>query len=474
MSLEKKPICVDLDGTLVNTDLFVESLIALLKKNPFYVFLIPLWLAKGKAFLKRQVSLRVSIDVGSLPYNGELLEYLHDARQRNRPLVLATASDYLVASRVAKHLGIFSDVLASDGKINLSGTRKLETLREHFGSKGFDYAGNARVDRKVWVQADESILVNASKRLAVEAACKFNVTKTFDSQKKCRLVLFRAIRLHQWSKNLLVFVPLLLAHKAADWRLTGDGILSFLAFSLAASAVYVMNDLFDLEVDRNHPRKRNRPLPSGDLNIVHGIALVPLLLGGSLLVSLALPARFGIVLSLYLALTTAYSLYFKKIVLIDVVLLASLYTIRIIAGAFAVGVKISPWLLAFSMFIFLSLAFIKRYSELFMMRNENMEISKGRGYLAGDLEQIARLGTSSGYISVLVLALYINGAEVVELYRHPYLLWMICPLFLYWISRIWLYAARGAVHEDPIVYAIKDKTSYVIGVLAGIILFMAA
>jgi len=397
-----KPLCVDLDGTLVKTDLFLESLIALLKKNPFFVFLIPFWLAKGRAFLKRQVTLRVSIDVGMLPYNREFMEFLKQEHLRNRPLVLATASDYLIASRVASHLGIFSDVLASDGETNLSGARKLEALIGKYGSKGFDYAGNARVDRNVWSRADESILVNASRRLTEEANRNFNVSRTFLSPKRFLGVMLREIRLHQWSKNILLLVPLVLAHKLADWRLFGNGFLAFIAFSLAASGVYVINDLVDLEVDRNHPMKRNRPLTSGDMNIFHGIFLIPLLLGGSILVSLILPARFTVVLFLYLVLTTTYSFYFKKIVLVDVVLLASLYTIRIIAGAFAVEVHISPWLLAFSMFIFLSLALLKRYSELSMLRAQNKELSKGRGYLSSDLEQIASLGTSSGYISVQI------------------------------------------------------------------------
>ncbi len=284
---------------------------------------------------------------------------------------------------------------------------------------------------------------------------------------------FKAIRIHQWSKNILVFVPLVMAHRASDSHLLINALIAFFAFSFCASSVYLLNDLVDLESDKNHQTKKNRPFASGKLSVTFGKVLIPVFFVTSLLTSLNLPRDFLYLLSLYFIMTTAYSLSLKKKVLVDVILLASLYTIRIFAGATAVGVVISPWLLAFSMFFFLSLAFVKRYSELNLLHIGKSDFSVGRGYMGKDLGLISNLGITSGYVSVLVMALYVSNEAGPLLYRKPHILWLICPLLLYWISRVWLLTRRGQMNGDPILFAITDRVSYFVGFLAAAFVYLA-
>jgi len=471
------PLCVDLDGTLLKTDMLLEAAFALLKTNPFFLFLLPIWLLKGKAYLKQQIARRVTLDVACLPYNLEFLKFLTEEYQNGRPLILTTACDVKLARQISQHLGIFTGVLASDGKTNLSGAKKLQMLREKFGGKAFDYAGNAAIDLPIWQNANASIVVNAPARVVKKAGQTASLSKIFPREQdaKSRLRVFlKAIRVHQWVKNILIFVPLLTAHKLAEPALLVNAFYAFIAFSLCSSSVYLLNDLLDLEADRLHPTKRQRPFASGDLPLLTGIFLVPVFLLASTAISVLLPPGFLYALMAYFSLTLAYSLYLKQVVLVDVLLLALLYTARLIAGAAAVAVTVSPWLFAFSLFLFLSLAFVKRYSELRSLRLANKEAAKGRGYLANDLEQLSSLGAASGYISVLVLALYIHSYDVAALYRHPEALWLICLLLLYWISRVWLLAHRGGMHQDPIVFALKDKVSYLLGALAGVVMVAAA
>jgi len=285
--------------------------------------------------------------------------------------------------------------------------------------------------------------------------------------------IIKALRIHQWVKNILIFVPLFLAHKFNDPELVTKSLISFVSFCFCASAFYIFNDLTDLTSDRSHPTKKGRPFASGALSIGTGIMLIPILLGISLLLALRVDPYFFNALIGYAILTGLYSSIIKKIVILDVVVLASFYAIRLFAGALAVRVEISEWLLAFSMFLFLSLAFAKRHSELFAMRARKQNEAKGRGYVASDLEQVSQLGSTSGYISVLVMALYVSSSEVASLYSSPRTLWLICPLLLYWIGRIWILAHRGALHEDPIIFALKDKASYIVGILAIMITLLA-
>jgi 4-hydroxybenzoate polyprenyltransferase len=453
---EGSALCVDLDGTLLDSDLLYESLLALLARNPLYLFLLPLWLLGGKAALKRQIASRVSLDPRHLPYNRQVLEALSTTAQR--PRVLCTASDRLLAEPIAAHLGLFEEVLASDGQRNLSGTNKADALVQRFGERGFEYMGNGRVDLAVWARSAGAWVVNAGTGLAGAAAATAPLRAHWPAGSRGR-AWPKALRLHQWLKNLLVFLPLLMSHRFLEPVPVLHAGLAFLAFSLCASGVYLLNDLLDLDSDRQHKSKRNRPFAAGRLPLLHGLLAAPALAAAGLALSLACGPRFTAVLLMYYVVTLAYSLKIKRLVMIDVVTLAGLYTTRIIGGAVAIGSALSFWLLAFSMFIFLSLALLKRYTELHALVGSGRGQASGRGYQTEDLPLLQSLGAASGYIAVLVMALYINSPDSIALYRQPKLLWLICPVVLYWISRAWMIAHRGRMHDDPIVFAATDRVS---------------
>jgi 4-hydroxybenzoate polyprenyltransferase/phosphoserine phosphatase len=470
------PLCVDLDGTLIKTDLLWESFIRLLKKDPLAALCAPFWLLRGRAHLKQNIAARVEIDPTRLPYCQALVDFLRAEKAAGRQIILATASDARLARPVARHLGVFSEVIASDGRTNLRGTSKLQALEERFGAKGFDYAGNSSPDLSVWKRARQAIVVNASASLARRAREVTEIQCVFNSAKPRLKAVVRALRPHQWVKNLIIFVPLFTAHELRNTPLVLKGVLAFVVFSLCASGIYVLNDLLDLDADRHHPTKRLRPFAAGDLPLPWGFALIAGLLAASFALAAPLSLRFFGVLVTYLALTTSYSWRVKQVPLLDVFFLAGLYTIRLVAGHEATRIPYSTWLLMFSMFIFLSLALVKRFRELSALRQQRLHESKGRGYTAADLEIVAMLGSVSGYLSALVLALYVNSQEVANpvLYKHPRLLLLICPLFLYWTSRVWMIAHRGQMHDDPIVFALKDRPSYFIGALTLAIVWLAA
>lgn len=453
---------VDLDGTLIKGDVLLESVLALLRRAPAALFLLPVWLLRGRAALKAEVAKRVQIAPEHLPATDDLLEYLHGERGRGRRIYLATASDRNMAWAVALHFGLFEGVLASDGKRNLKGARKLEAIREVVGEAAFDYAGNDRADLHVWRHARHALVVNASRRVAGRAARLCPVERIFGERRARAWSWLRAMRVHQWAKNLLLAVPLLTAH-ALGWQSAGIVLAAFVAFSLAASSVYLLNDLLDLEDDRHHPRKRMRPFASGELPLSHGVLGTIALLGASLAIGGALSGPFLLVLLGYLGLTLAYSLVLKHYMLLDVLLLAGLYTIRIFAGAAAIAVPVSSWLLGFSMFAFLSLALVKRTSELVALRQLERTAASGRDYRVSDLEALTAMGVAAGYAAVLVLALFISTPDVAARYGRPQVLWLLCPLLLYWLSRLWMKTRRGEMHDDPLVFAFRDRASWVIG-----------
>ena len=461
-----KPLCVDLDGTLVRTDTCAESILALLARNPFLLFPMLAWLARGKAYFKARVAERTSFNASLLPYSSELLEYLRSERARGRRLALATASDESVARQVEAHLHLFDEVIASNGDVNLAGSKKLEALEARYGKGGFAYAGNARVDVPIWREADHAILVNTRRSIQRKLERdRVRIARVFPAPKSALRGLIRALRPHQWAKNLLIFVPLVFGHKLGDIQRLKEAAVAFAAFCFCASSVYVLNDVLDIEADRKHHLKRTRPFAAGEIPVGAGLAAVPLLLGLSLAISGFSPYFTGYVAG-YFVVTLGYSMFLKRLPIVDVLLLAGLYTLRIMAGGAATDVVISPWLLGFSMFLFLSLALVKRYSEL-------RALGDARGYTASDLPQLSSFGTASGYIAVLVLALYINSADVRILYSRPLLLWMVCPLLIYWISRVWLLAHRGELHDDPVLFALKDKISYVTGLLVALVMLAA-
>ena len=468
------PLFVDLDGTLVLIDTLWEQLVALLKKNLFMLFCFLRWILQGKAFFKWKVAGKSALSPESLPYNTEVLDFLRKEHMKGRHIVLATAADYQVAAKIADYLGIFSAVLASDGKFNLSGSMKLQAIRKYSGNKEFEYIGNAPIDLPIWKESKQAHIVNPSNSLLSKVKETTAIGHVFGAVENRLTAYFRAFRFYQWSKNLLIFVPMIMGHKLSDTTLLIQALFAFAAFGFCASATYIINDLLDIQADLQHPRKRYRPFASGVLSIKNGIILSLMLLVIGLSISLLLLGPiFSVMLGIYLLLTTAYSLSLKKIPVIDVLLLAGLYTHRVLSGGIATGVTVSAWLFAFSIFFFLSMAFVKRYTELLMIQSECKKEMKGRGYSVEDIGIIQTMGSASGYLSVLVLALYINSKEVTILYRHPEVLWLLGPCLLYWITRVWLIAHRGQMHDDPIVFAIKDKASYVLGILV-VILMMAA
>lgn len=466
------PLCVDLDGTLIRSDLLIESALALLARKPLLLFAMPLWLLRGKAHLKREIARRVEFDATSLPYNDDVVAWVR-IEQKTRPVVLCTASDGALAVRVAAHVGGFESTMSSDGVRNLSGANKAQALVEQYGERGFDYAGNAVVDLLVWKHARSAIVIAAGPRLASAAARVTEVERTFVTPRATLRHWLKALRVHQWVKNVLVFLPLLAAHRMLDLSAVASTMLAFICFNLCASSVYLVNDLLDLAADRQHPRKRHRPFAAGTLPLTAGpVAAIALLVGSFALAWLVSPAFFAVLLGYYL-LTSAYSLKFKRIMMLDVVVLSLLYTTRILAGAAALDTSPSFWLLAFSMFIFLSLAMVKRYTELLAAQKAGKVKASGRGYDVEDIPLIQSLGGSSGYLAVLVLALYINSTASESLYRNPQYLWVLCPLLLYWISRTWAIAHRGIMHDDPVVFAVKDNVSRVLLGLAAVIALLA-
>jgi 4-hydroxybenzoate polyprenyltransferase/phosphoserine phosphatase len=468
------PLCVDLDGTLIRTDVLIESYLALVKASPLRAIGALLGLRRGRAQFKQGIADLIELDPAALPYDDEIVAFLRAERARGRRLVLATATNEKYARQIASHVGLFDEVLASDAQTNLSAQRKLERLRGRFGSGNFDYAGNSRADLRIWPEARSALLVRPERGVEPRAGRDARVTRVFPPNGGGAAAMLRAMRPHQWLKNLLLLVPLVAAHRFTEVDLLAAALLAFVSFSLCASSAYVANDLFDLRADRHHPRKRLRPFASGALAVQHGLWLAAGLLAGGLVLGALVSTAFLGMVALYYALTLAYSLSIKNRVVADIMLLAGLYTLRIIAGGVAVEIVPTFWLLAFSMFVFLSLALVKRYSELTALRDTKQATAMGRGYRLSDLPTLLSLGAASGYTAVLVLALYINSTLVVGLYDDPVYLWGLPPLMLYWISRMWVGAGRGKIDDDPLVFALRDGISRWVFLAAAIIVWLAA
>ncbi len=468
------PLVVDLDGTLILTDMLQESALHILRGSPIDLLRIPYWLSGGKAVLKRQLAERVQCEPTLLPYNQVLLDWLKEQRLQGRKLILCTASDLSLATAIAEHLGLFDEVIATNGVINLAGNNKADELEKRFGRGGFDYAGNASADLAVWRRARKAIVVNASTRLAKQAEAICPIEKVFPSQPLGLSAWRRVLRVHQWMKNLLLFVALFAAHQLTNIDALQSLLLAFVSFSLCASSVYIANDLFDLESDRQHPRKCKRPFASGQVPIWMGVLLAPLLLLVSLLLAAQVNSSFFSWLVFYFALTCAYSWGLKRLALVDCLTLAVLYTLRIVAGAAAAGLTLSFWLLAFSGFLFLSLAFVKRYAELQTLKVSNKSKLHGRGYYPTDAPLVQMLGITAGYAAVVVLALYLDSDTVVQLYRAPEFIWGAVPVVLFWISWMWMRAHRGEMHDDPLVFAVKDKASLLAGACFAAVLFLGS
>ncbi len=468
-----RPLCVDLDGTLVKSDTLVDSLLVLARTRPALLLKLPLYLLRGKAAFKAFITGSINLDVAHLPYNRVLVQYLQSEHQQGRVIYLATGADIHLAHRVAAHLGVFADVLGSDGATNLIGPRKLDRLRSRFKDTGFDYIGNDTPDLPLLAHATEPMVANPSLRLRMRLRARgIHPVHQFLERTSSVRSLLKSVRLHQWAKNLLIFVPLLLSHAVTGAKLL-TALAAFCCFSLTASSAYIFNDLLDIEADRRHPRKQLRPFACGDLSPFSGICIAASFLLLGLVGGHALPGGFYAWLLLYLATTISYSWYLKRIPLVDVLVLSGLYILRLLAGAAATETTISHWLAGFSMFLFLSLAIVKRFAELENLRASNSTPKNGRGYLLADLEQLRSFGTSSAYAAVVVFAIYISGPDVTKLYRHPRLLWLIVPFMILWLNRVWLLAARGELDEDPVAFALTDRLSQLIGLAVILIALWA-
>jgi len=451
-------LVVDLDGTLIRTDMLYESYFSAATEGINHHWSTLGALLRGKAPLKSYLAAIGKVDCSLLPYNSDVLDLIREAKTQGRRIYLATASDRRHADDIAAYLGLFDDVFSSDGVINLSGEEKARKLIEVFGNRGFDYVGNGDVDLAIWSHARSAYVVGNSVALIRKIESLGIPAKSIATPKPSLRIWLKALRVHQYAKNVLVFVALLTAHDY-QFHFLVRALLAFVAFSLCASSVYLLNDLVDLHADRQHPTKQKRPFASGTIPLADGMMAIPLLLVLAFFCAIMVSFLFTAVLTAYFGLTLAYSLTLKRRLMVDIVVLALLYTTRVIAGAAALPVVPSEWLLAFSMFIFTCLALVKRYVELALRIDKELPDPSNRNYRLIDLPIIGALAAASGFNAITIFALYVSSPAVKDLYRHPDLLWLICPILLYWLSRMVILAHRRVVDDDPIVFALRDRNS---------------
>ncbi len=469
---------VDLDGTLIATDLLGECLIRGCTSSLKNLRKLMLATVQGRAALKRATAELIVPRVQELPLRPGILEFLETRRAAGWVVVLATATDMTWARQVADHFGVFDDVLASDGNCNLKGPHKLAAIRSYCREHGFEdyaYLGDSRADCPIWEEASEALVVPENSRVVANLRHAHDHVEVVGESTRTAAAIWRTLRPWQWPKNALVLVPLLLGHQFMRLDAVLAAIIAMIAMCLSASAVYILNDLLDLEADRIHPKKRFRPLAAGQLRLSTALAwFVGLLVGAFSLAATTLPSGFLAIMAAYVALSVVYAVWLKREAMADVVVLAGLYTIRLYAGGIAVNVAVSDWLFTLSVFLFTSLAFAKRHAELMRLEGEGLFRACGRGYVVTDLPLIRALGPASGYLSVLVFALYTQSETTRAMYPNSAALWLICPLLLFWVSRLWLIAMRGMLHEDPVVFALRDRVSLILGLVIGTLLVIAA
>ena len=467
---DRKVIVVDLDGTLVNSDTLYESIALLASKNVFYLFLFPAWLLRGKAFFKNQVAKRIELTVENLPYNLELIEWLVKERAGGKKLALCSASNIKTVKDVSIHLGIFDFVFASDSLINLSKEKKRDFLVKKFGNKGFDYAGNSNDDIGVWESADKVIAVNTPYSLTKKIKKFSEIHKSFPPKKNSMHVWLKFIRFYQWPKNLLLFLPLIAANKEHlqfvqnlllnEVEFISTILYSFVSFAFISSSIYIVNDLLDLDHDRFDDFKRNRPFASGEIPISHGIYLSAFLFLFSFFFASKIGLIFILWLSLYAFVSLFYSFYLKKVLFLDCLTLTGLYNFRIFAGASAFSISLSTWFIWFSVFLFLSLAFLKRYTEISSYLIRDQEQVRGRAYRDTDLKVVERFGFISSFFATLTLISFLWFNLEIELVNVQLFFWITMPILLtYWMVWMWFQARKGLVHSDPLIFAFRDKSS---------------
>ena len=454
-----KTLIVDLDGTLLKSDLLFESFWSACGKD----FMAPINALRavlhGRARLKRYLAGSSDINPKTLPFNEEVVKYIRSFINDGGRAVLVTASDEILARKVVEHLQIFDEGHGSSDSINLKGSVKERFISERFGENSYSYMGDSKADLHVWKSANKAITVNGSSSLKKKVE-KLGISCEHMDTTKRLLPYFKALRPHQWLKNILLFVPMLALH---DFTLTTffSSLIALLAFSLVASSVYILNDLLDLTADRSHPRKRFRPVSSGTLSIVHASVMILFLLVLGVFLAGMLGPNFILVISSYYIITTAYSIHFKKVVVLDIFILSILYCTRLIAGGAATNIQLSFWLLAFSFFFFFALASMKRQAELVDLISRNELAASGRGYFVSDLPIMSIMVLVSGYVSVLVMALYVNSDTVTNIYENASRLWGICLILIYWITHAAFSTHRGLMTDDPMIFALKDRISQV-------------
>jgi len=466
------PLAVDLDSTLISADLFWEGLFQLLRKNPLFIFLVMIWLCGGKARLKAEIARRIDFDASILPYREEFLDYLMTQKAMGRDLILVTATAEPFAQAVAQHLGIFSATHSSNDTLHLAARKKAQVLTDLYGRAGFDYAGNDRADIPVFEAARAAIVVTPD--FTAKGYQKYYGSQSFGSRPISVDTVLKMLSVHKWLKNLLVFAPAILAHQVLDARAMLESLLGFFAFCASASAIYIIKEIIDLPLDRQNDTRRNRPFANGTLSIPFGLTVSGGLMVLAITVCFALPPPFALVIGIYVVTTTAYSLAIKRMLLVDVLCLAGLYTLRIIGGKYAADLPLSFWLLAFSMFFFLSLGLVTRYVELQTSKVSKRDRIAGRGYRPEDLSIVGQAGIASAFTAALVLSLYFQSHEVIGYYSSPWLIWPLVPIVLYITVRIWVLAYRREMHEDPVVFIATDWRSLLFVGMGGAFLLIGS
>ena len=460
VTLTTSVLVVNLNGTLIRTDMLFESFWSAFGRDWRSPFFSVAALLRGRAELKRHLARSSAVDASTLPYDLKVIAFVKEWRKSGGRTALVTSSDNQFAEAVAEYLGLFDEVHGSDGVSNLKGDAKAEFLVNRFGEKGFAYMGSAAADMPVWKRAAKAITVNLSPPLRREVDQCCETVEHLETEPTLYMDYFRAMRPHQWLKNTLVFLPMLASHRL-DGPAIISSLLAFLCFCLIASSVYILNDMLDLSADRAHPRKKERPLAAGSIPPAHGMLMAAGLLAVGAALALSLGPALLLIMAGYYALTLAYSLHLKRRIVVDIFVLTTLYTMRIVAGGVATNIHLSVWLLAFSVFFFLSLAAVKRQAELIdSVKRGNLK-ANGRDYHVDDLPIISMIAIASGYGSVLVMMLYVNSPEVLKLYVHPEALWGVCAVLFYWTTRTIMIAHRGEMQDDPIVFAAKDRVSLV-------------
>lgn len=468
------PLCVDVDGTLLRTDLMWECIAALLRRRPWRVALIPLWWARGRAYLKARLAREAPPDMDTLPYRGRLAAWMREEAGAGRDVWLVSGSHHSLVRRVARKFDFLSGAEGTRRGVNLSGGPKAEWLTARFGERGFDYAGDRGVDRHIWRRSREAILVDAPRRLeGVARAVAVRVRVWREAMSAGSGTWSRALRARQWVKNLVVFAPAITSFKILEAGVFAPCLIGAACFSFLASALYIFNDIVDLEFDRRHPDKCGRPIASGALGMRDALIGMPLLIVAAAALGCLLPEGFRLVMVAYGSLALVYTLFLKRWVVVDALALTVMFLLRIIGGGWAAGLGVSSWLMGFALFLFLSLALAKRYAELRALREAQRPNAAGRGYRAADLEEVGFIGIASGLLSVFVVAIYIGSAEAATSYRNTALLWALCLVILFWVGRLWLINHRGDLHEDPVRFVTHDPASYISAIAALAVILLA-